>query len=194
MADPRARIVLTAEDQTRAAFGSVQANLKDMQRSLSQIRNVGAAVFGSEIVQSLGNGAKAVLEARIQFEKLNNVLGQAVGTAKVAAELTFIRDAASRLGLEFQSTAAAYAKFAAASRGTALEGGQTRDIFTGIAQASAALGLSSEETAGALTAVQQIISKGKVSAEELRGQLGERLPGAFQRGALGGSQQREIGV
>jgi tape measure domain-containing protein len=188
MADPRARIVLTAEDQTRAAFGSVQANLKDMQRSLSQIRNVGAAVFGSEIVQSLGNGAKAVLEARIQFEKLNNVLGQAVGTAKVAAELTFIRDAASRLGLEFQSTAAAYAKFAAASRGTALEGGQTRDIFTGIAQASAALGLSSEETAGALTAVQQIISKGKVSAEELRGQLGERLPGAFQIAA------RSIGV
>jgi tape measure domain-containing protein len=188
MADAKARIVLTAEDQTRQAFGSVQANLRQMQQSVAQIRNIGAAVLGNEIVQSLGAGAKAILQARIEVEKLNNVLGQAVGVGRVGQELDFIRGAASRLGLEFQSTASSYAKFAAASRGTALEGQQTRDIFTGIAQASAALGLSSEETAGALTAVQQIISKGKVSAEELRGQLGERLPGAFQIAA------RSIGV
>ena len=42
------------------------------------------------------------------------------------------------------------------------------------------LGRSSADTQAALLAIQQIISKGKVSAEELRGQLGERLPGAFQ--------------
>lgn len=33
---------------------------------------------------------------------------------------------------------------------------------------------------GALLAIQQMMSKGTVQAEELRGQLGERLPGAFQ--------------
>jgi len=188
MSDAKARIIIGAEDQTRTAFASVQGNLKSMQQSVAQIRNIGAVVFGNEIVQGLGNGAKSILQARIEVEKLNNVLGQAVGVGRVAQELSFIRDAASRLGLEFQSTAASYAKFAAASRGTALEGQATRDIFTGIAQASTALGLSSDETAGALLAVQQIISKGKVSAEELRGQLGERLPGAFQIAA------RSIGV
>jgi tape measure domain-containing protein len=188
MADAKARIIIAGEDQTRAAFASVKNNLREMNTAVSQIRNVGAAVLGNEIVQSLGNGAKAIVTARIEVEKLNNVLGQAVGVGRVAQELAFIREAATRLGLEFQSTASSYAKFAAASRGTALEGQATRDIFTGIAQASTALGLSADETSGALLAVQQIISKGKVSAEELRGQLGERLPGAFQIAA------RSIGV
>lgn len=176
----KARIVLTAEDQTRQAFSSVQRNLSDMQRAVEQIRNVGAAIFGAEIVQSLGEGARAIVAARVEFEKLQNTLGQAVGVGRVGQELAFIRQTAQQLGLEFNATANSYAKFAAASRGTALEGQQTREVFIGIAQASTALGLSSEETAGALTAIQQIISKGKVSAEELRGQLGERLPGAFQ--------------
>jgi tape measure domain-containing protein len=176
----KARILLTAEDQTRQAFSSVQRNLSDMQQAVSQIRNVGAAIFGAEIVQSLGEGARAIVAARVEFEKLQNTLGQAVGVGRVGQELAFIRQTAQQLGLEFNSTAASYAKFAAASRGTALEGQQTREVFVGIAQAATALGLSSEETAGALTAIQQIISKGKVSAEELRGQLGERLPGAFQ--------------
>ncbi|OOZ37448.1 hypothetical protein BOW51_02585 [Solemya velesiana gill symbiont] len=42
------------------------------------------------------------------------------------------------------------------------------------------MGLSAADTSGAIRAVNQMISKGTVSAEELRGQLGERLPGAFQ--------------
>ena len=42
------------------------------------------------------------------------------------------------------------------------------------------MGLSADDTRGALRALEQIVSKGTVSAEELRGQLGERLPGAFQ--------------
>ena len=40
--------------------------------------------------------------------------------------------------------------------------------------------LSAYESEGAFKALEQMLSKGKVSAEELRGQLGERIPGAFQ--------------
>ena len=69
---------------------------------------------------------------------------------------------------------------AAAAKGTALEGGAARAVFTAVAEASRVMGLTGAETRGALTALEQIISKGTVSAEELRGQLGERLPGAFQ--------------
>lgn len=188
MADNQIKTILTAEDRTRAAFQSAQDSIRGMSTALNQIRAAGGAVFGAQLVGDLKAAGAAVIDARVQVEKLQTVLRQAVGAAGVAQELAFVRDSAAKLGLEFQSTAISYAKFAAASRGTALEGQQTREIFNGIAQASAALGLSSEETAGALTAVQQIISKGKVSAEELRGQLGERLPGAFQIAA------RSIGV
>ena len=43
------------------------------------------------------------------------------------------------------------------------------------------MGLSADQTSGVLLALQQMISKGTVQAEELRGQLGERLPGALPR-------------
>ena len=47
---------------------------------------------------------------------------------------------------------------------------------------------------GALLAVSQMISKGTVQAEELRGQLGERLPGAFQIAARAmGVSTQELG-
>lgn len=52
-------------------------------------------------------------------------------------------------------------------------------IFEGVASGAAALKLSSEQTKGAMLALGQMASKGTVSAEELRGQLGERIPGAF---------------
>ncbi len=45
------------------------------------------------------------------------------------------------------------------------------------------MGLSADQQQGALLALEQMISKGTVAAEELRGQLGERLPGAFQMAA-----------
>lgn len=51
--------------------------------------------------------------------------------------------------------------------------------FEGIAAAIVATGGSTEDMNGALLATSQVFSKGKVSAEELRGQIGERLAGAF---------------
>lgn len=180
MADERVRFVLSADDQTRGAFSSVRSNIEGVAQSLRGFSTLGGGIIGAVALGELKQAGTALLDARISAEKLTNTLTQAVGASGLRSELQFIRDQAGRLGLEFDSTAASYAKFAAAGRGTTLEGQQTREIFIGIAQASTALGLSSEETAGALTAVQQIISKNKVSAEELRGQLGERLPGAFQ--------------
>src|SRR5690606_27812788 len=56
---------------------------------------------------------------------------------------------------------------------------QAEKIFNAVSNASGKLKLSSDQTRGALLALQQMISKGNVQAEELRGQLGERLPGAF---------------
>ena len=52
-------------------------------------------------------------------------------------------------------------------------------LFEGLTAAATSFGLSQYELEGALNAVQQMISKGSVQSEELRGQLGERLPGAY---------------
>lgn len=56
---------------------------------------------------------------------------------------------------------------------------EATDVFKGFAAAILATGGNSEKLSGALLAASQVFSKGKVQAEELRGQIGERLPGAF---------------
>ena len=61
-------------------------------------------------------------------------------------------------------------------------GGSVKDAevaFRGIAAGIRGTGGSVENLNAAVTATAQVFSKGKVSAEELRGQIGERLPGAF---------------
>ena len=54
-----------------------------------------------------------------------------------------------------------------------------KTAFIGIASGIRGTGGSLEALDAALLATSQVFSKGKVSAEELRGQIGERLPGAF---------------
>ena len=92
----------------------------------------------------------------------------------------YLSEFSNKLGINLQSAAQGYKTIAAAARGTALEGEQTKNIFEGVSEAAAVFGLTGEQAEGALLAIGQMMSKGTVSAEELRGQLGERMPGAFQ--------------
>lgn len=139
----------------------------------SAISAIGAASF-----------VRGISKASISLEAINSSLIVATGSTQAATkEFEFIRGEANRLGLELQSSADAYASLAAASKGTALEGQGARDIFVAVSEAMTALGRDAYATEGALRAIEQMISKGNVQAEELRGQLGERLPGAFQLAA-----------
>jgi tape measure domain-containing protein len=132
------------------------------------------AYLGGQFVRSVTHTVTQMEGLRASFRAIT---GSAEGSQR---ELGFVAETAQRLGLDITTLAESYRGFAAASRGTTLEGQRSREVFTAISEASATLGLSSEQTGRALTALQQIMSKGKVSAEELRGQLGEALPGAFQ--------------
>ena len=124
---------------------------------------------------------RAIVEAGLEAERLGARFRVAAGDAAGAAmEMAFVRAEADRLGIDLAAAADAYSGFAVAARGTALEGQAAREIFSAVAEASRVMGLSADQTAGAMLALEQIVSKGTVSAEELRGQLGERLPGAFQ--------------
>ena len=131
-----------------------------------------------------------------EMESLAASMRSAVGgdAALATQSLSFVAREADRLGLDLAVAERGFVKLSAAARGTSLEGRAAREIFTGIAEAARAMGLSAEQQSGALTAIEQIISKGTVSAEELRGQLGERLPGAFQIAARAvGVTTKELG-
>ncbi|MDK2124497.1 tape measure protein [Parachitinimonas caeni] len=162
--------------------GRAGAALNGLAGAMQSVYASGSALAGMALIGGLAAIGHAALEAQIQVDKLRAGLLFSNSGSSVAAgrDLEYLRVTANKLGLEFTSTSASYMKLAAASRGTSLEGQKTRDIFESVAKASSVMGLSAVETEGALLAISQMISKGSVQAEELRGQLGERLPGAFQ--------------
>lgn len=108
---------------------------------------------------------------------LNFVTGSIEGTRR---EFEFIVRKADKYGQDIRTLAREYSKFGAAAKGTALEGAESRLVLEGMSAAASTLALDAEQVSGAMKAMEQIMSKGKVQAEELRGQLGERIPGAFQ--------------
>lgn len=93
---------------------------------------------------------------------------------------SFVKSLAEEAGSEIIGLTQSYTKFLASARTTNLTARETENIFRQVAKAAGILGLTTEDTNGAFRALEQILSKGKVQAEEIRGQLGERLPGAFQ--------------
>lgn len=149
--------------------------------SFTALRAAASVAIGSVVVQSAAQAATALYEASVQAERLRIMLDFSSARGSVR-EIAYLRTITNELGLAFGSTATAYSQFQAAARGTALEGEKSRAVFESIAKASAVMGLSAEQSSGVLLALQQMISKGTVQAEELRGQLGERLPGALRIG------------
>lgn len=134
-----------------------------------------AGVFGA---------ASSFVSAAEQLERVTATLEVATGSgAGAAEEWQFVSQASDALGLSLAATSGQYGSLAVAARGTSLAGDASRAIFVAVTEAMTALRRPAEETEGALNAIQQMMSKGKVQAEELRGQLGERLPGAFQLAA-----------
>jgi len=140
----------------------------------------GIAGFAVAVQRSV----KAMLSARLEMDRILNTLKSVTGSTEGAEKaFRFVANAAEKLGFSARDSALQFAQLSAAAKSTALEGQPVKDIFLGITRASVAMGLSADQTRGALLAVQQMISKGNVQAEELRGQLGERLPGAFRLAA-----------
>lgn len=108
---------------------------------------------------------------------------QSVFDGDADKQMKFVRGEVNRLGLELKSTALAYMKIAAASKTSKVSNEDVKQVFIGVSEAATSLQLPAEQAEGALLALSQMISKGTVQAEELRGQLGERIPGAFSLAA-----------
>ena len=72
-------------------------------------------------------------------------------------------------------------QFQAACKGSGLALDDVNNIYASIVKSATYFHLSSQQTEQALLAVQQMMSKGKISAQELRLQLGNVMPGVFQK-------------
>lgn len=161
-----------------AAQGRASASSEGLASSLLK---TGAGAFGlKKIGEYALDSALALIEAQINADRLNMQLGASVGAAQAGQELEYLRGVSNRLGLELNSTGTAYARFSVAARGTSLEGQGVRQVFDSVAKSAAVMGLNAGEMEGVLRALEQMMSKGTVQAEELRGQLGDRMPGALQ--------------
>lgn len=179
-----AYITLTARDAVTPTLKKIQGEMEAMARS---VRNFGSnfaslATFGFGAGAALGiyEVGKASIEAQMQLERLDKSFTAIYGSAATARQqLEFVRETSTAMGQEFYSAADAARTFFAAGQGTTLSG-QLNEIYAGFSKAGAALELSSDDMQGIFLALGQSMSKSKVQAEELRGQIGERLPGAFQ--------------
>lgn len=180
-----ARVTAAANAQIASLRASVSSTNPLFDKMAAGIKAVGpaAAVFGGITIGlgTLKEGIESVLAATVRYQATMKQLEFATGSVEQAGkEYEFVLDVVKRLGLDLDSSASGFAKLAAATKGTGLEGEKTRIIFEGVASAAASLNLSASDTQGVILALSQIVSKGKVSMEELRQQLGERLPGAMQ--------------
>ena len=202
-------IIFEGQDKTGAALAGVEAGLggigKEAGTATAAVDKLDTEVDSlskkSDGIDGVAAAFKALaaavvvkefIDANVEMEKFERAMTLIKGSAAGAAvEFEYVRNLAQRLGLELFTTADAYVSLTAATKGTSLQGQATRDIFEAVSIAMSSLGKSSADTQGALLAISQIVSKGTVSMEELRGQLGERLPGAFQiaANAMGMSTQ-----
>jgi len=132
----------------------------------------------------LGKLSSSTVQATLAIDKIMAGLIVATGSTKAAKEeFDFLAETSLRLGVDLASSATEYAKLAAAAKGSKLEGEEVRKVFTAISEAAVGLRLSNDQVAGAFRALQQMMSKGTVQSEEIRGQFGERIPGAFRLAA-----------
>lgn len=189
-----------AKDQTKGldrAVNKAGGNIKRTTASGSEgfrklkgsIAKVGAAIGIAFALGGVINFGNEVTRVTAQFESMGNAITFSSGK-EAGQNMTFLNDTIKDMSLDMTAAYSGFKNLSGSLMGTSLEGKATRDIFEAVGMASTVMGLSAEESLGAFQALGQMASKGKVSAEELRGQLGERLPGALKiaADAMGVSQ------
>lgn len=160
----------------RARMGDARGAVASLGQAVAASK-VTILAFGAALLYA----GKAALDAQVQMQRLEQSYKAVFGSG-AGAQLQTVYAQTDRVGLKFVETAEAAKSFFAAGQSTSLAP-NLNAIFTAVTNAGAGLQLSTEQINGTFVALGQMISKGKVQAEELRGQLGERLPGAFQMAA-----------
>ncbi|WP_443945611.1 tape measure protein [Pedobacter sp. AW1-32] len=182
---PELRAKIKEYNELNDALKKFDAQMGNHQRNVGNyrgaIKSAAQDLLGfASAYLSIGNALTYVFNQTLAFQRIKTPLSYILGSEGEANnKLAELKKLANDLGLQYFTIANSYRAFTAAARASNFDLAQSEKIFTSVTKASAVLGLSNEQLEGSLLAVQQMISKGNVQAEELRGQLSERLPGAF---------------
>ena len=137
----------------------------------------GAAI--GQVADNLGTALAGITSQAAAVQKMQRGLAMASVDAKDFAEAqAAVGEMSQKLLMPLEQTTKYFAQLRANTKEYNLSVADTKEILEGTALAIMATGGSAEDLDGAMRAVVQIMSKGGVQAEELRGQLGERFPGA----------------
>ena len=140
----------------------------------------GAATAGIiELGAALTSYGNEAAKAAIETDLFRKALLGVVGGNEYYTALREIDGITRDFNADIINTTENFTKLAAATRANGVDAAETAEVYRGLAAANTALGGNAERLNGILLAAGQVFSKGKVQAEELRGQIGERLPGAF---------------
>lgn len=181
MSNTSVEYILRLKDLMSSGIRNATGETEKLNTSMNTAQNSANKLQKALAGIGLGLGIREIVNTTASMEGLQNQLNFASGSAEQGArDFNYLRETSQKMGLDFNVAATAFSKFSGAARGTSIEGQKLRDIFEGVGMASTVMHLSAEQSEGAFRALEQMLSKGKVQAEELRGQLGERIPGAFQ--------------
>lgn len=133
---------------------------------------------GTAIINGVGNLLSSSYSTAITNTQLKNAINATTGgKGDVAMQMT--SDIADKYGLDYMASLEGVKTLTGGLMSLNMPLENQMKIFEGVSTGAAAMGLTIEQQKGAFLALGQMASKGTVSAEELRGQLGERIPGAF---------------
>ncbi|EOX4387732.1 TPA: tape measure protein [Citrobacter freundii] len=121
---------------------------------------------------------KKVMEVGLKKEASQRAAQFVLGDEGAKRATDFVKNLANNTGVDQIETLSSFAKFSAGAGDMNTD--QKESLFSNVIGTSRLMGLSTEEINGILKAFEQMASKGKIQAEELRGQLGDRMAGAFQ--------------
>lgn len=166
------------------AFGSGgRTTLSFLQRMRGEVLSLVAAYVGLQ--GAIGLSSDAIEASNTKFG-IQNQLALSVGNdaARIGEEYAYIRAQADRIGISFEEAARGYAKFSAAASLAGRSNKEIRYVAESFLEVARVANLSADEINGTFKALEQMYSKGTIQAEELRGQLGDRLFGAFEMAAI----------
>lgn len=200
----------------KGAFAAGEAKLAGLERDLRELNgtltlgdkaarlfsnSMGQITAGNIIADGVGYLVNKVKELGVEFvtvnlesQRLTKALTQIYGSAAAAGQqFEFLRGVTDKSGISIRDVSDGFLRFSAAAQTSGVSLQTANGVFAEVSNAAGVLGLKGEQVTGVLEALGQIASKGTVSLEELRGQLGDRLPGAMAIAAKGlGVTQAEL--
>jgi len=160
----RAQILITAVDETRRAFQSVQGNLARLRDEADKVGQVLSSIGGAI---GIGLGVRELVEVADQYKNLQARLKLAVPPQeefnRAAAALFEI---AQKNRAPLAETIALYARLAPSVQALGRSQADALAVTDAIGQAVSLSGASSAEAAGALLQLGQALASGQLRGEE----------------------------